>query len=115
MKTHCPKGHELTGSNVLKRKSRQGRTCGICQRKHARRYEEKLKAERLAKRRPTQTGFPGVRFEWDFDPPRYSSTIRVNRKDIYLGCFKTGEEAHAAYIKAKKAAKKSALRKIGGG
>ncbi len=31
----------------------------------------------------------------------YKSSIQINKKTIYLGSFKTEEEAHAAYLKAK--------------
>ena len=44
-------------------------------------------------------GFRGVRYHRDRAKP-YSSRIRVNKKDICLGYFKTPEEASDAYIKA---------------
>ena|ERR1043165_454701 len=32
----------------------------------------------------------------------YRAMISVNKKNIHLGCFKTAEEAHAAYVEAKR-------------
>lgn len=46
----------------------------------------------------SKTGFLGVLV----DRRRFSARIRVNGKNIHLGCFKTAPEAHAAYVQAKR-------------
>lgn len=45
------------------------------------------------------SGYVGVYFDkkWNF----WCARIRAKPKRIFLGCFKTAEEAHAAYAKAK--------------
>lgn len=39
---------------------------------------------------------------WNEQNKNWRSSIRVNGKVINLGCFKTAEEAHCAYVKASK-------------
>lgn len=43
-------------------------------------------------------GFLGVKLH----RKRFQARIRVNKKEIYLGVFDTPEQAHAAYIEAKR-------------
>lgn len=45
-----------------------------------------------------KTGYKGVHKRADCD--RFQSYIIVNRKGIYLGLFKTAQEAHNAYVVA---------------
>lgn len=47
-----------------------------------------------------QTGYKGVAYnkEWRY----YSSRIQVNKQNIYLGSFKTAEDAYEAYCDASK-------------
>lgn len=45
-----------------------------------------------------KSGFLGVHFQAN----RYRADIKVNGKTKYLGRFKTPEEAHAAYVEAKR-------------
>jgi hypothetical protein len=54
-------------------------------------------------RKDTSTGFKGVRFQRSAHGNRcgyYVAQIGVNGKRVYLGSFKTAEEAAAAYVKA---------------
>jgi HNH endonuclease len=54
-------------------------------------------------RKDTSTGFKGVRFQRSAHGNRcgyYVAQIGVNGKRVYLGSFKTAEEAAAAYAKA---------------
>lgn len=44
------------------------------------------------------SGYKGVRFRKEYGT--YFATITVNRKEIYLGSFKTGKEAATAYNEA---------------
>ena len=44
------------------------------------------------------TGYKGVSYVKKGN--RYKASIKVNFKTVYLGCFKTPEEAHAVYCKA---------------
>lgn len=48
--------------------------------------------------RVSSTGLKGVSYHQK--QKRYFARIRVNRKLIHLGCFKSAEDAHAAYAKA---------------
>lgn len=41
-------------------------------------------------------------YVWHKGAKKYEVRIRLNRKRIYLGLFDTAEDAHAAYLKAKK-------------
>lgn len=50
--------------------------------------------------RPNKTGLMGAYF--DSRKNIYYSRISQNDKSIYLGSFKTAEDAHNAYLKAKK-------------
>lgn len=53
------------------------------------------------KRKPlpkNKTGLLGVTFQ----AGAYRATVMVNRKQHHLGRFKTAEEAHAAYVEAKR-------------
>jgi len=56
----------------------------------------------------SKTGFLGVRAVFSKAKvrakveTRFSAQIGLNRKCIYLGVFKTPEEAHEAYVKAKR-------------
>jgi hypothetical protein len=43
----------------------------------------------------------GLKGIWK-DKNRWKAGLTVNRKKVYLGCFKTPEEAHAAYIEGAK-------------
>ena len=45
-------------------------------------------------------GFKG--YSWNSVSKRYQAQIRVNKKCICLGSYKTKEEAHQAYLDAKK-------------
>jgi hypothetical protein len=47
-----------------------------------------------------KSGFKGV--SWKFQCKRWQAQITHNRKKIYLGVFKTAQEAHLAYEKAAK-------------
>jgi hypothetical protein len=54
-------------------------------------------------REDSSTGFKGVRFQRSAHGNRcgyYVAQIGVDGKRIYLGSFKTAQEAHAAYVKA---------------
>jgi hypothetical protein len=54
-------------------------------------------------RKDTSTGFKGVRFQRSAHGNRcgyYVAQIGVNGKRVYIGSFKTAEEAAAAYAKA---------------
>jgi len=59
--------------------------------------EIKIKKERP--KRVNQFGYKGVKFLHN----RYEAQIKINGKNIYLGRFKTAEEAGKAYYEAKKA------------
>jgi hypothetical protein len=41
-------------------------------------------------------------YSWNEQCKKYVSQIRINNKNIYLGLFNTTEEAHQAYLDAKK-------------
>jgi hypothetical protein len=54
--------------------------------------------QNVRRTRISKSGYPGVRIQsYSFGKYRYQSLIRVNGKTIYLGKFKTPEEAHSAY------------------
>jgi hypothetical protein len=44
-------------------------------------------------------GLKGISFKKKLKKTPWQATIRHNRKTIYIGCFRTPEEAHAAYTK----------------
>lgn len=48
--------------------------------------------------RDNKTGFLGVQFSQG----KYQAQIRVNKKPLFLGTYDSPEEAHAAYLKAKR-------------
>lgn len=50
-KTHCKRGHPLSGDNLRSTVTRQCRTCNLM---HARARSERLKVEREARRRETE-------------------------------------------------------------
>jgi len=58
-----------------------------------------LENTRSAKSNNKSTGLLGA---YKSGHGRFSSRIQVKGEDIYLGVFSTAEEAHAAYIKAKR-------------
>ena len=41
-------------------------------------------------------------YHWDKSAKKYHAQIMRNRKNIYLGCFSKAENAHNAYLQAKK-------------
>lgn len=49
-KTHCFKGHELVGDNLLIT-SQGNRSCNICQREHDQAYKKRMRASQAAARR----------------------------------------------------------------
>ena len=76
------------------------------------RYENLREATRTenqrnrAARKDSTTGFKGVRFQRSAHGNRcgyYVAQIRAGGKRVYLGSFKTAEEAHQAYVVAAKA------------
>lgn len=48
-----------------------------------------------------KTGYMGVFIKARNTIKKYAAEIRINKKKVSLGYFKTPEEAHAAYLKAK--------------
>lgn len=52
-------------------------------------------------KRNNSTGFLGVKRHVRGSGVYWSAAIQVNKKPVYLGCYPSGEEAHAAYIEAK--------------
>lgn len=59
-----------------------------------------LENQRTAKSSNKSTGLLGAYFHKQIG--RYTSRITTHGKDKHLGCFATAEEAHAAYIHAKR-------------
>ena len=55
---------------------------------------------RLKPTKANKSGFLGV--TWDKVTKSWRSAVTLNKKRHHLGRFKTAEEAHAAYIKAKR-------------
>lgn len=55
-----------------------------------------------AKSRSNSHGYKGVYKRNNCPKNPYAATITINGKSKYLGCFKTPQEAHNAYIKAAK-------------
>jgi len=51
-------------------------------------------------RKSPESKYPGVSYYKNTN--RFVARITVNREQIYIGTFKTPEDAHAAYIDAKK-------------
>lgn len=41
-------------------------------------------------------------YSWNKNIKRYVGAIGLNYKTIYLGCFRTADEAHNAYLRAKR-------------
>jgi hypothetical protein len=52
----------------------------------------------MPKRSINTSGFKGA--FWNKKNEKWISQIALNNKSIYLGCFDTAQEAHAAYCKA---------------
>jgi len=46
-----------------------------------------------------KTGFKGVAFS---SKNRYKAQIAIDNRKVFLGCFETAEQAHAAYVAAAK-------------
>jgi len=92
-KTHCKRGHELSGSNVIGTED-GWRICHTCQRLHDQAYKQKTAVgPEKAYRNNKKSGLRGVYQRGN----RWQAQIRANSKAITLGTFATKEEAHAAY------------------
>lgn len=61
---------------------------------------QNLQNQRSAQASNTSCKFLGV--SWDKRKKLWVAQIQVNRKGIYIGRFKTAEEAHAAYVQKKR-------------
>ena len=53
-------------------------------------------------RKNNTTGFAGVILNKRKKDKRYCAQIKINRKNVALGCFECPKEAHQAYLEAKR-------------